>query len=386
MKKTLFKIALVGFTLATLYACKKDFQDANTVSNVAASATSSDGSLMPSIGVNGILKFNSFQHYDDYMYYLATTATNDMYDYAGNIIEEEDDKLLFIENTLGFSSLRAVNAQNFEILNEEGWEDYTQIPSGRTIGSNKFEESTLTPLGAVIIDDTMYVYMNQDVVVSFPESEVSYLDAIASVKSEYTDGMVVISDAYSLADLKEAIAPFDIDNKFQVSDANKTLARSSAGSYHMDYYSGSPKCTYNGFVQMEPKIKSYELGLSAKTPNATDIFKISWGDGTVTTHTWAQLSSTNRTATHTYSAPGNYKIEVEITTTALGGGANSYSVLRPIGPSRFIEVENQCVHNGTQSGTDVYVANPYNSSERVKGEFTKKSTTMARNFYAQIPI
>ncbi len=299
MKIIEYSLPVALFLFFSVLSCKKTDQihkskshDYKTFADVAS----------PSVN-NGILEFTNREHFDDWFNYLEAALERDTM--IADDTTSIDSTLHAIELGLGFNSLRQKTHEEFEALNETGWDNVEDIPS-RHWSDDLTLQSILNQYEEVKIGDIIYNFIDAQTVIKL--TDISLLQTVrdfktssySSVHDIFLEPGVVQSDI-TVNDVFE-VGNLDIDHSFSIHEDGSSRASSKGTSDDYEYIYGT--LTYSGCPA-----QTHLSGYYVKDPNTgskvSASYSIDWGDNSSIQYLG---TSTGLNTSHTYAQSGKYTI------------------------------------------------------------------------------
>lgn len=325
LKKSLLCI-LGGLTVILLiFSCKKELAQ-NTLTTKAdlpyyPRVGSFRSLTMPTVE-DDMLVFTDGEHFDAYLAYLDAIVMDEPQSEEEEDTDatEIDDKLLVVEQALGFQSLRAKLKADFDALDEQGFASLDEIPKEYYIASSSYR-SVFNEDQEVKIGNVIWVYYNADFMVEITNGSLEIRNLIRTVRGDSPDFLP--TPLHLLDPVK--ITPLDKMTDFVVGSGDET---SGDG--------GEPKCNFGTrYCYPIPDLNSFDAcnpltryiwiqsgvtcnsGSSSAYEDPWDSpiqVTINWGDGSSETiqiiNGWGKDDPNIQSRPHTYAAPGNYTISV----------------------------------------------------------------------------
>lgn len=270
---------------------------------------------------NGMLVFTSKEDYDAWLEYLGDvtlkdTTNTDSTDYINETLGE-------IEQGLGFNSLRKDLREQYDALNETGWDAIEDVPELHFLHDPTIQ-SVLNVDGDVKIGDDIYEWIDKHHIIVIKDA--GLLNAVHTFKS---NGYDRIEDIYLITGAAELDANGDQTNHIlvqylenEVPLGSVSLQKTSGSTFLQNYgtvksNSCNPKeVTVNNFYVSDP---SNALAVSC-------FWTIDWGDGT----TEGPFTATYFGKTHTYSSFGSKTITIIAIPTGLTSGTYTFAKTFPL--------------------------------------------------------
>jgi hypothetical protein len=308
---------IIGVSILTLltFSCNKEELPSlnNTESSYYPSAGSFRSLTMP-IVENGMLSFSDQEHFDEYLDYLDAIVMNEPQSEEEEDSDETeiDDKLLAVEQSLGFQSLRAKLYVDFVTLDEVGFSSLDEIPEEYYISSSAYR-SIFNEDQEVKIGSSIWVYYNEDYFIEITDASLDTRDAIRLAKSGSPN------EVPTSIRVKENI-------KIIPTTAEAQKERPGVGTYsESDGQNGDPTTKCNGVRVLSPlydlrdpcdpftQVIRIESGILCGAVldywDQSITLRIDWGDGSVEFFTLADGNG-NIPISHRYNNQGDYTIEI----------------------------------------------------------------------------
>ncbi len=260
----------------------------------------------PSVS-NGMLVFESETQYNSWLNYLDELIARDS---TSTDTTSQDSILHNVELDLSFTSLRQKTYEDFDMLNQAGWETIEEIPERHFIHDLSIL-STLNQYGEVKIGSEIISFFDNEHTVIIKDQ-----DVLSSVRTFKNSGYTDIEDIFEIS----GIVQDGIEINGSAQSGNVQIAYSTdshTGGLSATKPSGIIAPIYGG-IKNDPcngkKIDLSNFHLSS-LPDASWI--INWGDGG-----GPQLDGFGKkySGSHTYSSTGTYSVIIE----AVAGGLSYF--------------------------------------------------------------
>ena len=271
--------------------------------------------LPPTVS-NDMLVFTSIDHYESYQAHLLSMIENNTNDTLN-----EDDVLLDIETSLGFTSLRKISLDQFEILNLTGWLTKDEIPQEHWITS-KILRSTLGKDRKVQIGDRINFHFNQEYLITVDANRTGLISALSALPENTP--IEEILDLDPSRQFMDVVSIRSNERHLVLRGPGGTPTPLGEWNLNANVYAGNP-CT-NPLTVYISGATLYNSAISAPVKGE---YKIEWGTSAVLTinSSIGTNQSILENRSYQFSTPGTYTIRVSV------------KALSPISSSSYVVVK-----------------------------------------------
>lgn len=250
--------------------------------------------------VDGRLFFRDSKHLADYTDFLNSAITIPA-ENTDTVDNDPDDILDAIESELGFTSLRHITNEQFEKLNEVGWDRLEYIPEKHFINS-LLTKSVLNRDAQVQIGDSIVYFISKDFAAVVDVKNIEVLTEYQKLDKDVTLDEVLSVDRHSVASAV-CILRHTMLEMANLKVSNHEYEISSGTAYIPD------ECI-SPLRIVVPRILYTKVGTGSDFEFE---YEIEWGDGTVETGTGNAPSNVTyaASASHTYSTAGTYHVKMK---------------------------------------------------------------------------
>lgn len=276
---------------------------------------------------NEMLQFTDQAHFDDYLAYLDAIVMDEPQteEESDTDTTDIDDKLISVEESLGFSSLRAKLKSDFDALNEQGFASLDNIPAEHFIASSSLR-SIFNQNDEVMIGESIWVYYNADFMVEITDASLETRNAVrsyrAALSSRIHPGVFILSNI-NIVPIGDLQATAQI-GAAEGGEERTTVGQKSScriGDRLLNLYSQSVAAcnALTRSIALESGVQFSDCGQFIRHQGATD-YVINWGDGII--QTVGRFNGDYFVISHNYAFAGTYTISV---TGTSGGAALSFN-------------------------------------------------------------
>jgi len=292
MKISFKSLALWLFGSLALLSCKKENQIISKKNSPGLEAFTTSQNFLPT-NEQGILKFETLAQLDFLEKEVQLTSSDLTLE---EILED-------LEAQLGIVSLRTVWNNQFEALNDIGFNDLQEAPI-KSIYFDPILWTFLNSNGNLIVADNLYHVINDSTILTvenYSSVDISNINSINTVEEAKSISNSSISSKEVFFDGVNIIGSLTSSYKTTgdtvwglTASVSKNGPTASACAPHMSYNVGGV-------------VLDYEIATGTYHPSR--FLEINWGDGTITSglFTGPNLSFTE----HTYSNSGTFNIVVK---------------------------------------------------------------------------